>query len=228
MTHKVHPIGYRLGITKDWKSRWLDTKQYSLHTQEDYRIREFITKKYKNAGIETIEIERSRGKLLVIIATSRPGILIGRGGSGIEDIRSGVIRILHNVAKSMKNKGIKLQGTTGKTEIRIEIREIREADMYATLVAQNVAEQLEKRMPFRRTIKRSLERVMSMKGVEGAKILVKGRLDGAEMARREFVKDGKLPLQKLRADIDFAHVNAHTTYGVIGVKVWLYKGEKLD
>ncbi len=227
MTHKVHPIGYRLGITKEWKSRWLDTKQYALHTQEDYRIREFIKDKYKNAGVETIEIERSRGKLLVIIFTSRPGILIGRGGSGIEDIRNGISKVLYKILKTLKNKGLVVKDN-GKKEIRIEIREIREADLYASLVAQNIAEQLEKRMSFRRTIKRSLERVIALKEIEGAKILVKGRLDGAEMARTEFVKDGKLPLQTLRADIDFAHVNAHTTYGVVGVKVWLYKGEKLD
>lgn len=227
MTHKVHPIGYRLGVNKDWKSRWFDTKQYSLHTQEDYRIREFIIKKYKNAGIETIEIERSRGKLLIIIFTARPGILIGRGGSGIEDIRNGVAKVLYKILKTLKGKGVPVK-EAGKTEIRIEIREIREADLYASLVAQNVAEQLEKRMPFRKTIKRTLERVTALKEVEGAKILVKGRLDGAEMARTESVKDGKLPLQTLRANIDFAHVNSHTNYGVVGVKVWIYKGEKLD
>ncbi|MYE38496.1 MAG: 30S ribosomal protein S3 [Candidatus Spechtbacteria bacterium SB0662_bin_43] len=226
MTHKVHPIGYRLGVIRDWKSRWLNTKQYPLHVQEDYRIREYVLKKYQNAGIESIEIERSRGRVLVMIFTSRPGILIGRGGSGIETIRRDVSKILNVIATEARKKGMRIE--EGRPEIRIEIQEIRESELYASLVAQNVAGQLERRFPFRRAIKRTLERVVAHKDIQGAKILVKGRLDGAEMARTEFVKEGKLPLQTLRADIDFAHVNARTSYGVVGVKVWLYKGEKLD
>lgn len=226
MTHKVHPIGYRLGVTKDWKSRWFDKKQYTLYTQEDYLIRKYLQTNFKNAGIESIEIERSRAQLSIVIATSRPGLLIGRGGAGVEEIRRNISKILNRVTRFAR---IKQQYFDERVpEIRIDIREIRESELYASLIAMSVAEQLEKRLPFRRVIKRTLERVMSNKEIQGVKVLVKGRLDGAEMARTEFVKDGKLPLQTLRADIDFAHKEAITTYGVIGVKVWIYKGEKLD
>jgi len=226
MTHKVHPIGYRLSIIRDWKSRWLDGKNYPLHAQEDYRIRAYVNKTHKNAGVESIEIERSAGRLSVIVFTSRPGILIGRGGSGTEEMRRSIAKIVSDVAADTRLKGRIVEERA--PEIRIEVREIRETELYATLVAQSVAEQLERRFPFRRVVKRTLERVMMHKGVYGAKIMVKGRLDGAEMSRTEFVKDGKLPLQTLRADIDFAHVIAQTAYGVIGVKVWLNRGQKLD
>lgn len=226
MTHKVHPIGYRLGVTKDWRSRWFDKKQYTLYTQEDYLIRKYLQQNFKNAGIESIEIERSRGQLSVVIATSRPGLLIGRGGAGVEEIRRNISKILSKVTRFARVK--QRQFDERIPEIRIEVREIRESELYASLIAISVAEQLEKRLPFRRVIKRTLERVMANKEIQGAKVLVKGRLDGAEMARTEFVKDGKLPLQTLRADIDFAHKEAVTTYGVVGVKVWIYKGEKLD
>ena len=226
MTHKVHPIGYRLGIIQDWRSRWFDKKQYTLYAQEDFLIRKYIKDNFKSAGIESIEIERSRGQLSIIIATSRPGILIGRGGSGTETIKRNIVKILIKVSRYAKVKG--RQVYTQMPEVRIEVREIRETELYASLVALSVAEQLEKRISFRRVIKRTLERVMSHKDVKGAKVLVKGRLDGAEMGRTEFVKDGKLPLQTLRADVDYAHKEAITTYGVIGVKVWIYKGEKLD
>ena len=226
MTHKVHPIGYRLSVIRDWKSRWLDGKSYPLHAQEDYRIREHINKTYKNAGVESVEVERSAGRLSVIVFTSRPGILIGRGGAGTEEMRRSIAKIITGIAKEARTKGRIIEERA--PEIRIEVREIRETELYASLVAQSVAEQLERRFPFRRVIKRTLERVMAHKDIYGVKIAVKGRLDGAEMSRTEFVKDGKLPLQTLRADIDFAHVQAQTAYGVIGVKVWLYRGQKLD
>ncbi|MEX2008489.1 MAG: 30S ribosomal protein S3 [Candidatus Spechtbacterales bacterium] len=221
MTHKVHPLGYRLGVTKDWKSRWLDLKHYSLNVKQDYAIRNFVKTKFKNAGVQGVEIERFAQQVSVIIYTSRPGILIGRGGSGADEIKRGVAKVLRDV-------GTKAEDKDAKREVRVEIREIRNAEMHAELIAQSVAEQLERRMPFRRVIKRTLERVMANKEVEGAKIMVKGRLDGAEMSRSEFVKEGKLPLQTLRADIDFANVTAMTGYGVVGVKVWIYRGEKLD
>lgn len=226
MTHKVNPIGYRLGIIKGWKSRWFDKKQYVVYAQEDYLIREYLYKKFKSAGIESIELERSRGQLSVVISTSRPGLLIGKGGSGIDEIRRDISKILIKVSRVVRAKGREYEARV--PEIRVEVREIRETELYATLIAASVAEQLEKRIPFRRVIKRTIERVMSHKEIQGAKILVKGRLDGAEMGRTEFVKDGKLPLQTLRADIDFAHKGAVTTYGVVGVKVWIYKGEKID
>ena len=200
--------------------------KYTLYTQGDYLIRKYLQENFKNAGIESVEIERSQGQLSVVIATSRPGLLIGRGGAGVEEIRRHISKIL---SRTMRFARVKQRNVDERIpEIRIEIREIRESELYASLIAISVAEQLEKRLPFRRVIKRTLERVMSNKEIQGAKVMVKGRLDGAEMARTEFVKDGKLPLQTLRADIDFSHKEAVTTYGVIGVKVWIYKGEKLD
>ncbi len=222
MTHKSHPTINRIPLTKDWKSRWLDTKHYKEHAEQDYIIRNYIHKNYRNAGIQDIQIERFSNSLSVIIYTSRPGIIIGRGGSGIEDLRSKLIKKLTKVAKK------KNWENTYLPELRLEVREIRETDSHARLVAFNIAEQLERRMPFRRVIKRAMDRVMSNKEIKGAKILVKGRLNGAEMARKEFLKEGNLPLQKFRADIDYAHVGAVTKYGVIGVKVWIYKGEKLE
>jgi small subunit ribosomal protein S3 len=227
MTHKVHPIGYRLSIIRDWKSRWLDLKHYSENAKQDYFIRDFILKKFKNAGIESIEIERFANQVSVIVYTSRPGILIGRGGSGTEEMKRGIAALLGKIYQQEKARGgsgLKNQ----RRDIRIEVREIRDVEKYAQLIALNVAEQLERRIPFRRVIKRTLDRVMANKEVQGAKIMVKGRLDGADMGRTEFVKEGKLPLQTLRADIDFAHVNAITTFGVVGVKVWIYRGEKLE
>lgn len=233
MTHKVHPLGFRLGITKDWKSRWFDFKNYAMNTQQDFIIREYIDNKFKGAGVESIEIERFSNRMSIIIYTSRPGILIGRGGSGMEEIK----RDLAKKLVALKNKKDRFltqikKGNPANSqklgELRIEVREIRDTEKYAKLVALSVAEQLERRMAFRRVIKRTLDRVIAHKEVQGVKILVKGRLNGADMARSEFVKNGNLPLQTLRADIDFAHVNAATTFGVIGVKVWIYRGEKLE
>lgn len=223
MTHKVHPLGYRLSITKDWRSRWFDLKRYPQNVKEDYLIRNYIEIKYKNAGIENIEIERFVSRLLVIIYTSRPGILIGRGGATMEEIKRDIMKLL------VKAKGIRdIDKAKQFGELRLEVREIRDVEKYAKLVALGVAEQLERRLPFRRIIKRTLDQVLTNKEVQGVKILIKGRLNGADMARSEFVKSGRLPLQTLRADIDYAQVNAMTNYGVIGVKVWIYRGEKLE
>lgn len=228
MTHKVHPLSNRLTIIKDWKSRWLDLKHYQTNVQQDYFIREFIFKNFRTAGIADIEIDRSPNHLSIIILTSRPGILIGRGGTGIEEMRKNIMRILYKKSRERSALRPPNQQKEKFPELRIEVREVREIDAHARLVALSVVEQLERRMPFRRIIKRALDRVMANKEVQGAKILVKGRLNGAEMARSEFVKAGNLPLQTLRADIDYAHVDAMTKYGTIGVKVWIYKGEKLD
>lgn len=227
MTHKVHPLGYRLSIIRDWKSRWLDLKSYPKNVKQDYFIRDYILKKFKNAGIESVEIERFTNQVSVIVNTSRPGILIGRGGSGIEEMKRGIALLLAKIRQQEKARGTVVPENQ-RRDIRIEVREIRDVERYAQLIALNVAEQLERRIPFRRIIKRTLDRVMANKEVQGAKILVKGRLDGADMARTQFVKEGKLPLQTLRADIDFAIIHAVTNYGVVGVKVWIYRGEKLD
>ncbi|MEX0870114.1 MAG: 30S ribosomal protein S3 [Candidatus Spechtbacterales bacterium] len=224
MTHKTHPLSKRLTIVKDWKSRWFDLNKYQENAHQDYIIRTHVFNKFKNAGIADIEVERFTNSISVLIYTSRPGLVIGRGGSGIEETK----RELNKLIKKEMSKNKNITRSEKFPEIRLEVKEVRNIETHARLVALNVAEQLERRMPFRRVIKRSLDRVMANKDVLGVKILVKGRLNGAEMARTEFVKSGNLPLQTLRADIDYAYVEAVTKYGVIGVKVWIYRGEKLE
>lgn len=208
MVHKVHPKIFRIKKLEDWNSRWLDKKSFRLNLEEDFRIREFLKKKFGSIEIEKIEIERFPQKVNVIISSSRPGLIIGRGGQGVEQLRTELGKIC-----------------SGK-EVRIEIREVKNPWMSASFVAQWMAQQIEKRTPFRRVLKQALEKISSQKGVEGCRVEVSGRLDGAEIARREWLKKGKLPRQTLRADIDYAHAEAFCTYGVVGVKVWIYKGEK--
>lgn len=211
MAHKVHPISFRLKETKDWKSRWFDAKKYQQFLEEDYRIREFLDKKLKEASVQGIEIERFSGKIAVIITTARPGLIIGRGGSGIEEIK----KAIQKFAKTSK-------------DIRVEIREVKNSWEYASLVGASIVAQIEKRMPIRRIMKQSLSRMTETKGVQGARIEIAGRLGGAEIARREWLQLGRMPRQTLRADIDYALVVAKTRYGTIGVKVWVYKGEKFE
>lgn len=214
MGHKVNPKGLRIGITTSWRSRWFGKKDYQENLKEDIQIRRAVMKKWKKAAIADVEIERSAGIIKLIIKTSRPGVLIGRGGTGIEDI----------------NRFIKKELFAGKNkvEIKIEIQEVKSFEENASLVSQNVAEQLEKRIPFRRVLKSMLDQVEKNKNVKGIKIEISGRLGGAEMSRREWLSRGTVPLHTLRADIDFARATASTTYGSIGVKVWLYKGEVFD
>lgn len=214
MGHKVNPKGLRIGITTTWRSRWFGKKDYVQNLKEDIEVRRAIMKKWKKASIADVEIERSSGTMKLIIKTSRPGVLIGRGGTGIEDI----------------NKFIKKGFFAGKKkiEIKVEIQEIKQFEENASLVAQQVAEQLEKRIPYRRILKMMLEQIGKNRNIKGAKIEVAGRLGGAEIARREWLSRGTVPLHTLRADIDFARGTAHTTYGSIGVKVWLYRGEVFD
>lgn len=211
MGHKVNPKGIRIGITTSWRSRWFGKKDYVQNLKEDIQIRRAIMKKWKKAAIADVEIERSAGIIKLIIRTSRPGVLIGRGGTGIEDI----------------SRFVKKEFFAGKkkSEIKIEIQEIKRFEENASLVAQQVAEQLEKRIPYRRILKSMLEQISKNKVVKGVKIEVAGRLGGAEIARREWLSRGTMPLHTLRADIDFARATAQTTYGAIGVKVWLYRGE---
>jgi len=225
MTHKSHPYSNRLTIIRGWKSRWFSDKRYSEQVQQDYLIRTFVFDNFKSAGIANVEIERFANSLAVIVYTSRPGIIIGRSGAGVDQLKKDLIKLLNKRVKFIANEK---RENYSIPELRIEVKEVKEADADARLVALNIAEQLERRMPFRRVIKRSLDRVMMNKRVEGARISIAGRLNGADMARTEFVKDGNLPLQTLRADVDYAYVKAVTKYGVIGVKVWIYKGEKLD
>jgi small subunit ribosomal protein S3 len=211
MGHKINPIGFRIGITQDWKSKWFSKKEYKVNLKQDINIREEVMKKWKAALIAGVEIERSVKMIKVVIRTARPGVLIGRGGSGVEDIKRYI-----QTTYFPNNKNINL---------RVEIQEVRRFEESAMIVAQNIVEQLEKRMPFRRAMKSMLEQVMKNKDIKGVKVELSGRLGGAEMSRREWAAKGTLPLHTMRADIDFARATAFTTYGTLGVKVWLYKGE---
>src|SRR5579875_3791648 len=205
MGQKVHPIGLRLGITRTWDSRWFEKKHYVAWLHEDVAIRRFFDKWQRSAAISRIEIERRSNQARVIINTAKPGIIIGKRGVGIDEIR--------------KN----LEKLTGKT-ILVNVMEIKKPELDARLVAQNIVDQLEKRIAFRRAMKQAIMRTMKA-DAKGIKVQVAGRLGGAEIARTERNHDGKVPLHTLRADIDYAHVEAFTTFGRIGVKVWIYKGE---
>jgi len=213
MGHKVNPQGIRLGITSDWKSRWFSKKDLPRQLKEDIEIRELLFKKLKTASIGSVEMERSAGSVKVIIKTARPGIIIGRGGTGVEDIK-----------KLIKDTFFKQK----KTVLKVEIEEIKNIEENAMVIAQNVAEQLEKRLPFRRVLKTTIERMMEGNKIKGIKVEISGRLGGADMSRREWLVKGNLPLHTLRADIDFAKVVARTTFGVIGVKIWVNRGEKFE
>lgn len=212
MAHKVHPKIFRIKDLTNWNSRWLDKKKTPQYLEEDFRIREFLKKKIGKLGIERIEIERFPGKLNIIISTARPGLIIGRGGGGVEELKKELVKVFFQ--------------KTPKVELKLEIKEVKEPWASATLSAQWMAQQIEKRLPFRRVIKQALDKIMASKGVQGARVEVAGRLDGAEIARTQWLKRGKLPRQTLRADIDYAQERAYCTYGVVGVKVWIYKGEK--
>ena len=212
MGQKVNPNGFRLGISKNWKSRWFTEKNYQERLREDIEIREGIKKQLKNAGIKEVEIERSPNSVRIIIYTSKPGIIIGRSGAGANLIREKIQQKLQREQKS-------------KMTVDLDIKEVRHFEESASLVAQNVAEQLEKRVSFRRTLKATIDQVMKRPEILGAKIMVSGRLNGAEMSRTEWIAKAGIPLHTLRANIDFARAIAYTTYGTIGVKVWLYKGE---
>ena len=211
MGHKANPVGMRIGITTSWKSRWFGGKLYQKHLREDILIREFIMEKWKSAGISSVEIERSSGTVRLIIATARPGVLIGRGGTGIED-----------VTRTLKHRFF----SGRRIDLNLDVQEVKHFEESAVLVAGQVAEQLERRLPFRRVLKGTLDQVEKSHAIRGVKIEVSGRLGGAEMSRKEWLSRGTLPLHTLRADIDFATSTARTTYGAIGVKVWLYRGEK--
>ena len=213
MTHKIDPLVFRLGITKgvDWKSKWFNKKKYADNLKQDFEIREFIEKKLANAAVEKVVIERSTNLITITVFSGRPGVIIGRGGMGAEELK-----------KELKEK------VGEKVEVRLNIQEIKNPETNAQLIAKNIAQQLEKRIPFRRVLKLTIDRVAQSKEVKGIKIAVSGRLDGSEMARREWLKRGRIPLQTLRADIDYAKANAYTIYGVIGIKVWIYRGEVFE
>jgi len=208
MGQKVNPFGFRLGYNKNWQSRWYSKKEYPAYVFEDHNIRKYVKKLLFAAGLSRIEIERPGDKVRLVLSTARPGIVIGRKGVEIEKLRA-----------DLKKKFSR--------DFAIEVNEIRRPEVEAQLVAENVAQQLERRVAFRRAMKRTV--AMSTKfGAEGIKINCAGRLAGAEIARTEWYRDGRVPLQTLRADIDYGYAEARTTYGIIGVKVWIFKGEILD
>lgn len=214
MSHSVHPFSHRLGIIRDWKSRWFGmNREYRNYLKCDLVIREFLVNKLRNFYLSGVEIERTQKTLRIIIKTSRPGMIIGRSGDGIEKLRKEVLGLIRDE---------KLQISQ---ELKIDVEEVRSPESNAAIVAMMIAEGLEKRLPFRRVMKQTLEKVMANRDVLGAKIKLSGRLGGAEMARVEDLKKGRIPLQTFRADIDFAREKAHMTYGDIGIKVWIYKGE---
>jgi len=214
MAHKVHPKIYRIEGTKDWYSKGFYGKKFTQYLEEDFKIREFLKKKLPLNVLENVEIERSGNKLNIIINTARPGLIIGRGGEGIEKLKK--------LLEKKLNMNIK------KGELKLEIREVKDVWMSASLVAQWIASRLEKRMPFRRVLKKALDQILSKKEVKGARVQVSGRLGGIEIARTEWLKEGQLPRHTIKADIDYAQTEAICTYGKIGVKVWIYKGEKKD
>lgn len=214
MATKVQPFAFRLGIIKDWKSRWFQKNEYKNFLREDYLLRAFLSEKLKKSGLEKIEIERPANQIKIMIFTSRPGLIIGKGGGGVESLKKEIEKKYRKISKARKGVAIKLQ-----------IEEISKPEIHAQLVAQQIADQIEKRISFRRVLKQAIEKVAQNKEVEGVKIKISGRLDGSEMSRTEWLAKGKIPLQTLRADIDFATANAYCAYGIIGIKVWIYKGE---
>ena len=216
MGQKVNPHGLRVGVIKDWDSRWYSEDKFAEYLAEDYKIRKFLKKRLYSAGVSKIEIARKAEKLEVVVYTQKPGVVIGKGGAGIETTKKA------------------LQKEIGRKEISLDVQEVKKPDADAQLVAENIAQQLENRISFRRAVKSCMMRTMkkdnrgnSLTGAQGIKAAVSGRLGGADMARTEFYSEGTIPLQTLRADIDYGFAEADTTYGKIGVKVWIYRGEVL-
>ena len=208
MGEKINPFLHRLGFIRSWKSKWFNSGKYREYLRKDIELRMFLKEKLKKAAIEDVIIERYSNNIVVNIYSARPGIVIGRGGTGAEELKS-------DITKKIREN----------TDVKINIIEIRNSELNSNLVAQAVSEQIEKRAPFRRVLKQAIEKTMQNKQAQGIKITVSGRLNGAEMARTEWLSEGKIPLQTMRADIDFAKYTARTIYGAIGIKVWIYKGE---
>jgi small subunit ribosomal protein S3 len=214
MGQKINPNSYRLGVSKGWPVRWFLKGGYAKFLEEDEAIRNTINKRIALAGVAAIEIERTQGNLRVFIRAARPGLIIGRGGKGMEDLNKAIVDALMKVRK-----------TRSKVALSLNVEELKRSDVSSRYLAQQMAWDLEKRIRFRRTMKKYLEQIMQNRDVKGAKILMKGRLDGNEIARNEHLSKGSLPLQTLRADIDYGTATAFTTYGTIGIRVWIYKGE---
>jgi small subunit ribosomal protein S3 len=215
MTHVAHPYVQRIGVNRDWKSRWFTTspEKFREYLRVDAALRKMFKKRLKGMSVDEIEIERNEKEIRIIIKTARPGLIIGRSGEGIMKLKKEVDLFMRQ------------QGVAQKPEIKLDIEEIRSPESSARIVGQMIAEGLEKRMTFRRVMKQTIEKVMANRDVEGVRVILSGRLGGADMARREELKKGQIPLQTLRADIDFARIEANLPYGVIGIKVWIYRGE---
>ncbi len=217
MAHKVHPKSFRIKGTEDWNIRGFYGRKMPQYLEEDFLIKDFLRKKLIEASVANIEIEHSANKLNVIIETARPGLIIGRGGTGVEILKKD---LENKIRRKIKKRTIR--------DIKIEIKEVKNPWISAALVAQMAAQQIEKRMPFRQVLKKSIERVMGNREVKGIRMEVSGRLNGIEIARREWLGQGRMPRNTIRADIDYAHDEAKCTYGKIGIKVWIYKGEKFE
>lgn len=216
MGQKVNPLSFRIALRTNWKSRWFNEKKYKEFLEQDVKLRDFIMKKLDKAGVNSVEIERAANSINIIIQTARPGLVIGRGGGGAEELKQEIKKLLQ-----------RQKPESAKMEIRLEVEEIKQISCQAAVIAADMASQIEKRLPYRRVIKQALDKIIQNKDIQGAKVMIKGRLNGAEIARKEWLKKGKIPLQTLRSDIDYAQSTAYTTYGTIGIKVWIYKGEIL-
>jgi small subunit ribosomal protein S3 len=215
MTHTVHPYAHRLGVIRDWKSRWFAAtpKQYRENVMIDTKLRVFLKKRLRGMYVTSVEIERTRQAIRILIKTSRPGMVIGRGGDGSAKLTKEITK----VAQSVKG--------APKLPVKLDIEEVRSPESQAPVVAYMIAEGLEKRQTFRRVLKQTVEKVMANRDVQGVRIALSGRLGGAEMSRQEEIKRGRVPLQTIRADIDFCREVAYLPYGVIGIKVWIYRGD---
>ncbi len=224
MAHKVHPKSFRIKGMEDWNVRGFYGKKMPQYLEEDFLIKDFLRTILSEASVSNIEIEHSADKLNIIIETARPGLIIGRGGEGVESLKKMIIQKMHDKKFSTG----KSDSAKTKREIKIDIREVKNPWVFAMLVSQWAAKQIEKRIPFRQVLKMSIERVMQNKEIKGVRIEVAGRLNGVEIARREYLLKGRMPLQTIRADIDYAQSEAYCTYGVIGIKVWIYKGDKFN
>lgn len=223
MTHTVHPYAHRLGVIRDWKSRWFTATpaQYRKNVMVDLAVRRFLKKRLRGMYVTSVEIERSQKAIRILIRTSRPGLIIGRGGEGSTKLT----KEIEEIVRMVKSKTDSKESKEAALAIKLDIEEVRSPESQSPVVAYMIAEGLEKRMPFRRVLKQTVEKVMANRDVGGVRIAVSGRLGGAEMSRQEEIKKGRVPLQTLRADIDFAREQAYLPYGVIGVKVWIYRGE---
>ncbi len=220
MAHKVHPKSFRIKDSSGWYSRGYYEKRFPELLEEDFRIREFLHKRLAGIGIEEVQIERFPGKMSVVISCVRPGLIIGRQGQGIEELRKKLEKL---ISRSRSESNNKKKGI----DLRVEIREITNPWASAAYIGQNIAAQIEKRMPYLKVLKQSIEKAMGSKDVQGIRIQVAGRLNGVEIARTAWLSKGRMPRQTIRADIDYALNEAHCTYGVIGIKVWIFKGEKI-